>query len=101
MAAPNDAHIGMIIKLINEDNGMQPEPTYSDDGGGVNYTPEDYALAKKLIAQVGGAAEARELIDNLDQALEVLNMSDYSDEDQISDIAGYTPDSVDYPVERQ
>ncbi|MDB4489987.1 hypothetical protein N9045_00580 [bacterium] len=100
MAVPHDAHIGMIIKLINEDNGMQPEPTYSDDVA-ANYTPEDYALAKKLIAQVGGAAEARELIDNLDQALEVLNMADYNDEDQINDIAGYTPDSVDYPVERQ
>jgi hypothetical protein len=95
MATPNDSYMMLIAKALNED--------YSGDAScePKNFTPEDYALAKKLVEQVGGAAEARELIDNLDQALEVLDMADYDDDGNINDIAGYTPDSVDFPVGRQ
>tara|TARA_R110000751_G_scaffold112718_4_gene211711 strand:+ start:332 stop:628 length:297 start_codon:yes stop_codon:yes gene_type:complete len=98
MTTPNDP-MESIIRILNESADYEEADT--DNIGRANFTPEDYALAKKLVEQVGGAAEARDLIDNLDQALEVLDMADYDDGANIQDIASYTPDSVEYPVMKQ
>lgn len=97
MAIPDDSYMMLIAKALDNPSVLSESQCNQQ----VKFTPEDYALAKKLIEQVGGASVARELIDNLDQALEVLDMQPYDDSDQIGDIAGFTPDSVDFPVERQ
>lgn len=64
------------------------------------FTADDYVLAKELIAQVGSAERARELLDNLDNVYDMLEIDPSSDSDQIALIAGNTPDEVDFPTSR-
>lgn len=66
---------------------------------GEGFHPDDYAMAKELIANVGGPERARELIDNLDEVLETLDLQPANDEDSIAFIAGHVPDDVGSPTD--
>ena len=65
------------------------------DGG---FHPDDYVLAKELIANVGSSERAHELIDNLDEVLDTLNIQPDNDEESIAFIAGHVPDDIDSPT---
>lgn len=76
------------------------EPMNVDDGG-CGFHPDDYVLAKQLVAQVGSVERARELLENLDEVYETLDLMPADDEEQIAVIAGQVPDDPEYPTDRQ
>lgn len=63
------------------------------------FQPEHVQAAKDLIAMVGGADKARELIDKVDDALEVFENG--ADEEQAIDlVASLMPDMADIPMQK-
>jgi hypothetical protein len=80
--------------------GMSSAECGEDAGEDEKFTSEDYILAKELIAQVGSADRARELLDNLSNVYDMLDIDPNSDDNQIAIIAGSTPDEVDFPSNR-
>lgn len=70
-----------------------------DDETGCGFHPDDYVLAKQLVAQVGSVERARELLENLDEVYETLDLVP-AEEEQIAIIAGQVPDEPDYPTDR-
>lgn|GEM_PF-5891388 len=73
-----------------------------DDDNDVNcgFHPDDYLIAKQLVAQVGSVERARELLENLDEIYETLDLQPDNDEESIAYIAGHVPDDVDFPTGR-
>lgn len=72
------------------------------DDYGNKFRPDDYVLARQLVAQVGDVERVKELLDNLDEAYEALDINpvDMADEDEIALIAGHIPDEIDHPTYR-
>lgn len=75
------------------------DPVNDVDEGGCGFHPDDYVLAKQLVAQVGSVERARELLENLDEVYETLNLVP-ADEEQIAFIAGSVPEEPDFPSDR-
>jgi hypothetical protein len=75
------------------------DPVNDVDDGSCGFHPDDYVLAKQLVAQVGSVERARELLENLDEVYETLDLVP-AEEEQISIIAGAVPDEPDYPTDR-
>lgn len=91
--------------LVGVDVGMsmmQGGDDYNDDNCDVNcgFHPDDYLIAKQLVAQVGSVERARELLENLDEIYETLDLQPDNDEESIAYIAGHVPDDVDFPTSR-
>jgi hypothetical protein len=87
--------------MVGIEVGMSgDEPTNDVDEGECGFHPDDYLLAKELVAQVGSVEKARELLDNLDEVYETLDLIP-AEEDQIAIIAGQVPDEPDFPTDRQ
>jgi len=63
------------------------------------FRPEDIAAAKDLIALVGGADRARELIDKVDEALEVFD-DGAEDAETIDLVASLIPEVPDMPMQK-
>ena len=63
------------------------------------FRPEDITAAKDLIALVGGADIARELIDKVDEALEVFDDGD-QDAETIDLVASLIPEIPDMPMQK-
>lgn len=63
------------------------------------FDPEHVAAAKELIALVGGADKARELIDKVDEAMEVFD-DGQDDAKTIDLVAELIPDMPDMPMHR-
>jgi hypothetical protein len=85
--------IGMEIMPGDEESANQV------DDGDCGFHPDDYALAKQLVAQIGNVERARELLDNLDEVYETLDLQP-AEEEQITFIAGQVPDEPDFPTDR-
>ena len=92
-----DAMAGIEIGMQIMPGDEEADNVYDDDECG--FYPDDYVLAKQLVAQVGSVERARELLENLDEVYETLDMHpDGNDEDSIAFIAGHVPDDIDTPT---
>jgi hypothetical protein len=92
MNSGDTIEVGMEIMQSNCD----PMGEMDEEDG---FHPDDYMLAKQLVAQVGGVDRARELLENLDEVYETLDLIP-AEEEQISFIAGQVPDEPDFPTDR-
>jgi len=70
-----------------------------EDEENTQFQPEHIQAAKDLIAMVGGADKARELIDKVDDALEVFE-TEADDEQAIDLVASLMPDVADMPMQK-
>jgi len=80
-------HIMEVTDVTNMELGLHKDTTTNDEAE-IGFDPKDYVLAKRLVAQVGGPERAKQLIDNLEEVIEILDL----DDKHISTIARNCPE---------
>ena len=68
-------HIMEVTDVTNMELGLHQDKSIGDETE-VGFEPKDYVLAKRLVTQVGGPERAKQLIDNLEEVIEILDLDD-------------------------